>query len=127
MNRFSQSAVALLLTGAFVFELPAIIPVVIASIAIELLGGPAFGPLERLYLNLVAPRISASTNLDDAGPARFGGLVSLILLLVANVLWLLGSLDIAWVLVLLVAFSSALGAVAQLCLPCEMLRMFRGK
>jgi hypothetical protein len=67
LPRFSQGVIAVILSMAFVADLPIVVPVVGAALAAAVVGGPRVNVFAYLYRALPIP----TGNLEPAAPPRF--------------------------------------------------------
>jgi hypothetical protein len=67
LPRFSQGVIAVVLSVAFVADVPAVVPIAGLALAAAVLGGPRFNLFAYLYRALPIP----AGDLEPAGPPRF--------------------------------------------------------
>lgn len=118
--RFNQAVIAALTGFAFLADLPWLVAVSFAILALSWAGGPRLAPLTRLYVGVVRPRLrpQGPAAFEDARPPRFAQLLGTIFLGGATIAFLVGAPAIAWVLTLLVTSLAALAATTALCVGC---------
>ena len=118
--RFNQALVALLTGAAFVFDLPAVVAVTFAVLAISWLGGPSAAPFTRIYVALVRPRFQPDgpTEFEPAAPPRFSQMLGAVFLGAATVALYSGASAVGWTLALIVTALAALAATARVCVGC---------
>lgn len=107
--RFEHSVVALCLLAGFVFDLPAVIPVLAVLLGVGAAFGARADVLGRLYARLLAPRLGPDPR-ERATVARFGRLVAVAVLSIATAVLAVGIEGLAWAVVLLLAFVDAVAA-----------------
>jgi hypothetical protein len=122
--RFNQGAVAVLTAIAFVLQVPWLVALVFAVVAVSRVGGPAFAPLTRLYVRLIRPRLDPNgpTEVEDARPPRFAQLLGALFLGLATAAFAAGVPVAGWALTLLVTSLSALAASTRICVGCLIYR-----
>jgi uncharacterized protein DUF4395 len=118
--RFSQGVVTFALLCGFVAGWPAI-----AAIAALVTGagaalGPRYGPLLRLYTDVVEPRLPPTEEREDARRFRVADAVGAVLLAAATIAFAAGVSGVGWAVTLAVAVLAGLGAIAGICLACEL-------
>ncbi len=118
--RFDQAVVSVGLLAGFVFNVAWVIPLFAVVLVIDAVLGHQYGPLLRIWSDLLAPRVGAATNLEDPRPPRFAAVVGALLLVLACLLLLAGAVGVAWVAALIVAVLAALGAATGLCVGCAL-------
>lgn len=118
--RFNQALVALLTGAAFVFDLPALVAVTFAVLAISWLGGPSVAPFTKIYVGLVRPRFQPDgpAEFEPAAPPRFSQMLGALFLGAATVALYSGVSAVGWTLVLIVTALAALAAAARICVGC---------
>ena len=118
--RFNQALVALLTGAAFVFDLPAVVAVTFAVLAISWLGGPPAALFTRIYVALVRPRFQPDgpTEFEPAAPPRFSQMLGAVFLGAATVALYSGATAVGWTLALIVTALAALAATARICVGC---------
>jgi hypothetical protein len=120
MPRFNQAVLAVALLVGFVFRATWVIPVWGVVLFLGAAFGARYGPFLRLYADVIKPRLSAPTDLEDPRPPRFAATVGTVFLGAATLALLAGAGGLAWVLALIVAALAALAAVTGLCVGCEL-------
>lgn len=125
MPRFNQGVLAVVLLGGFVFGATWVIPVWGVVLALGAAFGPRYGPVLRLYAQVVAPRLGPPTDLEDPRPPRFAAAVGTAFLGLATLALLVGLDGLAWVLALVVAALAALAAATGVCVGCEIYLWYR--
>jgi hypothetical protein len=80
---------------------------------------PRRGPYALIYRTLVAPRLPATAEREDAAPVRFAQLVGMIFLSIAAVGYLAGSATVGTVFAAFGLLAAFLNAAFGLCLGCE--------
>lgn len=117
--RLNQGVLATALLLGFVVDWRWVIPVWAAVLAAGAFLGPRYGPVLRLYADVIRPRLSAPGHLEDPRPPRFAALLGTLFLGASTGFLLAGLPLVAWTLALLVAALAALAAVTGICLGCE--------
>ncbi len=117
--RFNQAVVSAVLLVAFVADWRLVVPGVAALLLVGAAFGPRWNPLQRLYAAVLRPRLGRPASLEDPRPPRFASAVGVIFLAASTVAFLAGSLTVAWVLALIVAFLAGLAAATGICVGCE--------
>jgi hypothetical protein len=114
-GRFSQAMVTALLLIAFAGNWPLVIPAVMTVVLTGAGLGRRFDAFSALYSEVVAPRLSPPSDLEDPRPVRFAaGLHGLVL--AASTIWFMtGNLNLAWAAALGVAILAGLSATIDLC------------
>lgn len=110
-GRFEQAIVVVVLLAGFVFQQEWSIPIagVVAGLGAAL---AERSPLQRWWLNVVAPRRPATTNFEPAPVARIQSFLLFLGLVIATLLLLAGSVPLASIVAAAVAVAGALGATA---------------
>lgn len=121
--RFSATITAIVLTLALVLGPTwGWIPLVVQLVAFALgaLVGLKYQPYGILYRLFIAPRLGASTELEDPRPPRFAQLVGLIFV-VAALIGVLTNVDLLFYIATAFALAASfLNAAFDFCLGCEM-------
>lgn len=118
--RFNQGVLAAALLLGFVFDARWVIPAWGVVLLLSAAGGSQWGPFLRLYRDVIRPRLSPPTEIEDPRPPRFAATVGTVFLGAAVIALLLGSSGVAWGLSLVVAALAALASVTGICVGCEM-------
>jgi len=117
--RFNQAVLTVGLLAGFVVDARVVIPV----FALVLFAGAAFGsdygPVLRLFKEVIRPRLDAPAFLEDPRPPRFAAAVGVVFLSSASVALLVGATGLAWALALVVAGLAGLAATTGICVGCE--------
>jgi hypothetical protein len=118
--RFNQAVITALTGVAFLADLPWLVLVAFAVLAVSWAFGPRFAPLTRLYTSVIRPRIrpDGPTAFEDARPPRFAQLLGTLFLGAATVAFWLGASTVGWVLTLTVCALAALAATTAICVGC---------
>lgn len=117
--RFNQAVLTVGLVGAFVADWRAAVPFFAVVLLLGAAFGPRYGPFLRLYADVIRPRLSPPTALEDPRPPRFAAAVGVVFLTAASLAFLAGAPGVAWGLALVVAALAGLSAVTGLCVGCE--------
>ena len=117
--RFNQAIVAVVVSVAFVFQLPWLVAATAALLAISRALGPK-APLNLVYVRWLRPRLrpGGPVGYEPAAPPRFAQLLGTIVLTAATVAFLVGADTLGWVLSLLVVALAALAATTRICVGC---------
>ena len=81
--------------------------------------GPQYGPFLRLYADVIKPRLSPPTEVEDPRPPRFAAAVGVLFLGAATLAFLAAAPGLAWALALIVAALAGLAATTGICVGCE--------
>jgi hypothetical protein len=81
--------------------------------------GPSYGPVLRLYRDVIGPRLVPPSELEDPRPPRFAASMGVVVLSAATIAFVTGVDVLGWGLVVLVATLAALSAISGLCVGCE--------
>jgi hypothetical protein len=90
-----------------------------AILAMGAVFGPRYGPFLRLYADVVKPRLSPPSELEDPRPPRFASAVGVVFLVAATAAFLFGATAVGWAFALVVAALAGLAAVTGICVGCE--------
>jgi MFS family permease len=118
--RLNQAVLAVGLATAFVLDLRWLVPVFAVVLFLGAAFGPRYGPVLRLYAELIRPRLAPPAELEDPRPPRFAAAVGVVFLLAATVAFVLGAAALGWALALVVAALAALAALTGICVGCEL-------
>ena len=118
--KFNQAVVAVVTAAAFVFQLPWLVAVVFAVLALSAVGGARLAPLSLLYVALIRPRFGRNRAVvtEPAGPPRFAQVLGTVMLGAAGVSFLAGAALIGWTLTLVVTSLASVAVLADLCVGC---------
>jgi len=117
--RFNQAVLAAALLGGFLFDWRPVVPLFAAVLFLGAAFGPRYGPFLRLYAEVVKPRLAPPIALEDPRPPRFSAVVGVVVLTLAGLAFLAGSVGVGWALALLVAALAGLSATTGICVGCE--------
>jgi Domain of unknown function (DUF4395) len=109
-DRTVQGVVAVATLSAFVFRQPWVIPVLAVFLGAGALVGPAGNPIYRIFVGVVAPRLSAAANLEPAATLRAQDALGAALLGAATLCLLIGLGGLAWIITLAEAGVAAVAA-----------------
>ena len=124
-DRTVQATIAVLLLGGFVFRQPWIVPIVLLPEALGALGGPARHPTYALAGRVVASRLPAGDETQDAATIRAQCWVAVALLGIASLAFL-GSIDVlGWTAALLEAGIAVLAATTRVHAGAELVARIR--
>lgn len=123
--RFNQGVLTLALLAGFVFDARWVIPAWGVVLLLSSLGGSDLGPFLRLYRDVIKPRLSPPTEIEDPRPPRFAATVGTVFLGAGTLALLAGVPGLAWGLALIVAALAALAAVTGICVGCEIYVWFK--
>lgn len=118
--RFNQAVVAALTGIAFLADLPWLVAVAFALLALSWAGGPRWAPLTQLWVRALRPvvRPDGPAAFEDARPPRFAQLLGTLFLGAATVSFALGAPAVGWTLTLVVTALAALAATTAICVGC---------
>ena len=122
--RFNQAVLAVGLLVAFALDARPVVPVLAVALLLGAAFGPRYGPFLRLYADVIRPRLSPPTVLEDPRPPRFAAAVGVLFLSAASLAFLAGASAVGWTLALVVAALAGLAAVTGLCVGCEIWLLF---
>jgi hypothetical protein len=117
--RFNQGVLTAGLLLGFLLDWRAVAPIFAGVLFLGAAFGPRYGPLLRLYSEVIKPRLPPPTELEDPRPPRFAAAVGVAFLLGATVAFIAGAASVGWVLVLIVAALAGLAASTGICVGCE--------
>jgi hypothetical protein len=117
--RFNQTVLAVGLLLGFVFQVWVVAPLFAVVLFLGAAFGPRYGPFLRLYAEVLRPRLSPPSELEDPRPPRFAAAVGVAFLVAATVAFVAGASTLGWVLTLLVAGLAGLSAATGICVGCE--------
>jgi hypothetical protein len=117
--RFNQGVLTAGLLVGFLFDWRAVAPIFAAVLFPGAAFGPRYGPFLRLYAEVIKPRLSPPTELEDPRPPRFAAAVGVGFLLGATLAFAAGATALGWVLALIVAALAGLAASTGICVGCE--------
>jgi hypothetical protein len=120
-HRFGAGVSVVLLTLAYLLNLPVVVGAVAVALAVSAIFGTRYSALGRPWpyvrraLNIAPP-----TELEGEYPPRFAQALGSVVLAVAIVLFLVGEATLAWLPVGLVVGLQTLLAVTGFCLGCRL-------
>ena len=117
--RFNQAVLTIALLLGFLLDAWVVAPLFAVVLLLGAALGPRYGPFLRLYAEVVKPRLSPPTELEDPRPPRFAAAIGVAFLGAATVAFLAGSPGIGWGLSLIVAALAGLAATTGICVGCE--------
>ena len=117
--RFNQAVLTVALLAGFVFDARWVPALFAAVLFLGAAFGPRYGPVLRLYADVIRPRLGAPKELEDPRPPRFAAAVGVAFLLAATVAFGAGVVGSGWVLSLVVAGLAGLAATTGICVGCE--------
>jgi hypothetical protein len=118
--RTNQAVLALALAGGFALDWRPVVPVFAAVLLLGAAFGPRWGPVLRLYADVIRPRLGPPSHLEDPRPPRFAAAMGVVFLVAADVSFLAGAPGLGWALALVVAALAGLAATTGLCIGCEL-------
>ena len=101
--RAAQGAIAVLVLGAFVFRVPALVIGVAVAVAIGAAFGPQVNAFNATYRAVVGPRLAAPRDVVPRNSARLLDALDAALLVIASAGFAVGIDSIAWAFALLAA------------------------
>ena len=122
--RFNQAVLTVGLLGGFLAEARWVAPLFAAVLFLGAAFGPKYGPFLRLYAEVIKPRLSPPSELEDPRPPRFAAAVGVLFLVGATISFAAGAVGLGEVLMLIVAALAGLAAVTGICVGCEMYLLF---
>jgi hypothetical protein len=122
--RTNQAVLATALLVGFLADVRAVVPVFAAMLFLGAAFGSRYGPVLRLYADVVKPRLGPPSHLEDPRPPRFAATVGVLFLVGASVAFLTGAPGLGWGLALIVAALAALAATTGICVGCEIWLVF---
>ena len=122
--RFNQAVLAGALLVGFVFDWRPVVPVFAVVLLLGAAFGPRYGPFLRLFADVIRPRLSPPTFMEDPRPPRFAAALGVFVLTAASLAFLAGAPGVAWALALVVAALAGLSAATGLCVGCEIWLLF---
>jgi len=117
--RFNQACIAVVLLVAFVIDWPVVVPGVAVVLLAGAALGPRFGPFLALFSTVVKPRLGPPSELEDPRPPRFAAAFGAVVLAASTVAFVVGQIDLGWILALAVAVLAGLAAGTGICVGCE--------
>ena len=108
--RAAQGAIAVLLLGAFVFRVPALVVGIAVVVAIGAAFGPQVNAFNATYRAVVGPRLAAPREVVSRTSARVLDALDAGLLVVASAAFAVGIDSIAWAFALLAALVATVEA-----------------
>ena len=117
--RFNQAVLTVALLVGFLLDWRPVVPLFAAVLFLGAAFGPRYGPFLRLYADVIRPRLSPPTVLEDPRPPRFAAAVGVLFLVAASLAFLAGAAGVGWALALVVAALAGLAATTGLCVGCE--------
>ena len=117
--RFNQAVLAVALLAGLLADWRPVVPLFAVVLLLGAAFGPRYGPFLRLYADVIRPRLSPPTVLEDPRPPRFAAAVGVLFLSAASLAFLAGASAVGWTLALVVAALAGLAAVTGLCVGCE--------
>jgi hypothetical protein len=118
--RTNQAVLATALVLGLVFQQEWVAPLFAVVLFLGAAFGPDWGPVLRVYRDVIKPRLSPPDELEDPRPPRFAASVGVVFLGAATTSFLLGAPVVGWVLVGIVALLAGVSAITGLCVGCEM-------
>lgn len=117
--RLNQAVLTVGLLGGFVADVPVVAPVFALVLVLGVISGPRFGPVLRIFRDLVRPRLVPPAYLEDPRPPRFAATMGTVFLVAASVAFATGATTVGWGLTLIVAALAGLAATTGVCIGCE--------
>ena len=122
--RFNQAVLTVALLLGYLLELRWVAPLFAIVLFLGAAFGPQYGPFLRLYAQVIRPRLSPPTELEDPRPPRFAAAVGVLFLGGATLAFLAGAVGVGEVLMLIVAALAGLAAATGICVGCEIYVLF---
>ncbi len=117
--RVNQGVLTVALLAGFVLDWWPVVPAFAVVLFLGAAFGPRYGPVLRLYAEVIRPRLPPPTELEDPRPPRFAATVGVLFLGAATVAFLAGAAAVGWALALVVAALAGLAATTGICVGCE--------
>lgn len=117
--RTNQAVLAIALLVGFLVDWWYVAPIFLVVLALGAVLGPRYGPVLRLYAEVIRPRLGPPAELEDPRPPRFAATVGVAFLAAATVAFAVGATTVGWALALIVAALAGLAAVSGICVGCE--------
>jgi hypothetical protein len=117
--RTNQAVLAVALLAGFLTDWWPVVAVFAVVLFLGVAFGPRYGPVLRLYAEVIRPRLGPPAELEDPRPPRFAATVGVAFLVAATVAFLAGAPGLGWALALIVAALAGLAAITGICIGCE--------
>lgn len=117
--RVNQAVLTVALLAGYLLDWRAVVPVFGVVLFLGAVFGPRYGPVLRIYADLIRPRLAPPKHLEDPRPPRFAATVGVVFLAAATTAFLAGAPGLGWALALVVAVLAGLAATTGLCVGCE--------
>jgi Domain of unknown function (DUF4395) len=115
--RTNQAVIGGLALVAFLTDAEWLVALLAAQLAIGLTLGRRFCLPCLAYFEVIQPRFGEGP-IEDSRPPRFANMVGVAFLGAATLSFVLGALDVGWILALIVAALALLAATSGLCMGC---------
>jgi hypothetical protein len=112
-DRIVQGLVGVLLLAAFVFQVPAIVPILAILLGVGAALGPVANPFHRAYLAWVHPRLGPDAGSVPPETIRGQDAFAAVVLAVACVAFVVGLAGVAWFLVIIDGIIAVLAATTM--------------
>jgi len=122
--RFNQAVLAASLLAGFLFDVRIVVPIFAVVLFLGAAFGPRYGPLLRLYADVIKPRLAPPSFMEDPRPPRFAATLGVVMLTAATLAFLAGLAGVGWILAVIVATLAGLSAATGLCVGCEIWLLF---
>ena len=117
--RTNQAVLTVALLVGFLADFEPIAAIFAVVLFLGAAFGPRYGPVLRLYADVIRPRLGPPAELEDPRPPRFAAAVGVAFLSASTVALAAGHPGLAWGLALVVAALAGLAAVTGICVGCE--------
>jgi hypothetical protein len=117
--RLNQAVLTVALLIGFLTDARLVVPLFALVLFLGAAFGPKYGPVLRLYADVIRPRLTPPAELEDPRPPRFAAAIGVAFLAAATAAFAAGAPGIAWTLALVVAVLAGLAAVTGICVGCE--------
>jgi hypothetical protein len=117
--RLNQGVLTIALLAGFLVDFRAIAPIFAIVLFLGAAFGPRYGPVLRLYAEVIKPRLDPPRELEDPRPPRFAATIGVAFLAAATIAFAAGASVLGWALTLIVAALAGLAATTGLCVGCE--------
>jgi hypothetical protein len=122
--RVNQAVLTVALLAGFLFDWEPVAPIFAVVLFLGAAFGPRYGPVLRLYGDVIRPRLQPPEELEDPRPPRFAAAIGVIFLAAATLAFAGGADALGWALSLVVAALAGLAATTGICVGCEVWLFF---
>jgi hypothetical protein len=122
--RANQAVLTVALLAGFLFDWEPVAPIFALVLFLGAAFGPRYGPVLRVYADVIRPRLAPPAHLEDPRPPRFAAAIGVIFLVAATIAFAAGAGALGWALCLVVAALAGLAATTGICVGCEVWLFF---